>query len=135
MLLDRPIFGAGLSGFKELYSQQYFTCDAEPLEYPHNWVLNFWTETGLLGLVAFLWILWRYFKNVNGYMATRLHGREEVAKKPSSHLAMQPFFLAAMVYWLIHGLVDVPYFKNDLALEFWVIVGLVDTLRYYERGS
>ncbi len=115
MLLDRPVFGAGLSGFKELYSQQYFTCDAEPLEYPHNWVLDFWTETGLLGLVAFLWILWRYFRIINCYMVKLLNGWGVA-------------FAAAMVYWLIHGLVDVPYFKNDLSLEFFVIVGLAETL-------
>ena len=25
---------------------------------------------------------------------------------------------------VIHGLVDVPYFKNDLSVEFWVLLGL-----------
>jgi hypothetical protein len=25
---------------------------------------------------------------------------------------------------VVHGLVDVPYFKNDLSLEFWTLVGL-----------
>ena len=110
LLLDRPLFGAGLSGFKELYSQQYFTCDAEPLEYPHNWVLNFWTEVGIFGLLGFLGVLWVYFKGLGG------------------HLALG--FSAAMLYWLIHGLVDVPYFKNDLALEFFVLLGLGETLGF-----
>lgn len=113
LLLDHPILGAGLSGFKELYSQQYFTCDAEPLEYPHNWVLNFWTETGILGLLGFLGILGVYFKRVE---------RVERVER-----GVKAAFAAAMFYWLIHGLVDVPYFKNDLALEFWVIMGLVET--------
>ena len=126
MLLDRPVFGAGLSGFKELYSQKYFTCDAEPLEYPHSWVLNFWAETGLLGLAAFLWLLWRYFvKAARGPSAT-------------AYRLLPTAFLAAMIYWLVHGLVDVPYFKNDLALEFWAIVGLLETLKQEgvtERGS
>jgi len=26
---------------------------------------------------------------------------------------------------LIHGLVDVPYFKNDLAILFWLIFGII----------
>ena len=116
LLLERPVFGAGLSGFKELYSQQYFTCDAEPLEYPHNWVLNFWTEMGVLGLVGFLLLLAMYFRNVGSYLSD----------KRTRWLALG--FSAAMIYWLIHGLVDVPYFKNDLALEFWVIVGLLERL-------
>ena len=29
-----------------------------------------------------------------------------------------------MVAVVVHVLVDVPYFKNDLSLEFWVLVGL-----------
>ncbi len=132
LLLDRPVFGAGLSGFKELYSQKYFTCDAEPLEYPHNWVLNFWVETGALGLIAFLLILWRYFKVLNGYMVTWLNGcwGDDGDEKPCNYTAMSLCFFVAMVYWLVHGLVDVPYFKNDLSLEFFVIVGLAETLGF-----
>jgi hypothetical protein len=37
------------------------------------------------------------------------------------------FFLGvflAMVAVIVHGLVDVPYFKNDLSLEFWALVGI-----------
>ncbi len=32
--------------------------------------------------------------------------------------------LLALVGIVIHGLVDVPYFKNDLSLEFWVLLGV-----------
>ena len=117
LLLDKPVFGAGLSGFKELYAEKYFTCDAESLEYPHNWVLNFWTETGLLGLIGFIWILWVYFKRI-GY---------HLSDSKNRWLALG--FSAAMIYWLIHGLADVPYFKNDLSLEFWVLMGLAETFR------
>jgi len=116
LLLDRPVFGAGLSGFKELYSTAYFTCDVESLEYPHNWVLNFWAETGILGLLGFLGILGLYFERVK---------RVEKVKR-----GLGVAFAAAMLYWLVHGLVDVPYFKNDLSLEFFVIVGLAETLGF-----
>jgi hypothetical protein len=30
--------------------------------------------------------------------------------------------LAAMTAILVHGLVDTPYFKNDLAMMFWLIL-------------
>jgi len=30
----------------------------------------------------------------------------------------------AMVVLLVHGLVDTPYFKNDLSVLFWLIIGL-----------
>lgn len=32
--------------------------------------------------------------------------------------------LLALVAFVVHGLVDVPYFKNDLSLQFWALVGL-----------
>jgi hypothetical protein len=32
--------------------------------------------------------------------------------------------LLALVAVIVHGLVDVPYFKNDLSLEFWTLLAL-----------
>lgn len=32
--------------------------------------------------------------------------------------------LASMAALLVHGLVDVPYFKNDLAVLFWILISL-----------
>jgi len=112
LLKDHFIFGAGLSGFREMYSKKYITCDAEPLEYPHNIILNFWSETGLLGLLSFILIIVFYFQ----FLMQQKAG------------ALKAAFAAAMLYWVVHGLVDVPYFKNDLSLEFWVLVGLVSKI-------
>jgi len=43
--------------------------------------------------------------------------------------------LSAMVVIVVHGLVDVPYFKNDLAVMFWALIALmslVDSNGRYE---
>jgi hypothetical protein len=44
---------------------------------------------------------------------------------------------SAMIATVIHGLVDVPYFKNDLAVIFWLFIALVSiinlNLKYYGR--
>lgn len=124
LLKDRPFRGAGLSGFKELYSEKYYTCDAEPLEYPHNIVLNFWSETGLLGLVSFI-LLVIYYLRFSGQLSTApaAHTRKRFGREVNSWAAVG--FTAALVYTLIHGLVDVPYFKNDLSIEFWLIYALL----------
>lgn len=102
----RPIIGAGLSGYKTALAPYHKATYLEIFEYPHNIVLNFWSETGLLGLLVFLWIIILFFRN------TRHHAA-----------------IASMVVILIHGLVDVPYFKNDLAILFWIIyaLGLLST--------
>lgn len=100
LIKDNPVFGAGLRNFQKIYREKYQTCDAEPLIYPHNIILNFWTELGVLGLIGFGWLFWIIFRSdINIYA---------------------PFF----IYFFIHGLVDVPYFKNDLALIFWVMLAL-----------
>jgi O-antigen ligase len=112
MLADRPIFGAGLSGYQEALAPYH---DAkrgiEIYMYPHSWPLNFWTEMGLAGLAAFVWIIIRFARR--SWTAFR---------KGGSPLAAAA--LCAMAALLVHGLVDAPYFKNDLALLFWIIVGV-----------
>lgn len=108
MLKDRPLTGAGLAGYPIVMRAYHKATAIEIFQYPHQIVLNIWSELGLLGLVAFGWILVTFF---------RLAGRD--ASRPYGHIAM-----AAMVALLVHGLVDVPYFKNDLAFLFWIIVAL-----------
>ncbi len=107
MVADHFITGVGLSGFPITY-QKYATCEKQAFQYPHNIFLNFWVELGLIGLAVFLWISFVYLKIL------------------SKHLDdfMAIGFLAVLVYIFIHGLVDVPYFKNDLSAAFWVFLSV-----------
>lgn len=113
MLRDHPLFGTGLSSFQQSingYRGDY----TENLIYPHNLVLNFWAETGLLGLVSFIWLL------VQGIRVPLSGLRSGLAEWRPIHLGV----LLAMVAVIVHGMVDVPYFKNDLSLEFWALLSL-----------
>jgi O-antigen ligase len=114
MLRDHPIFGTGLYGFARSIQPYRGGIYEEHLIYPHNLFLNFWTETGLLGLAAFLWLLVR---------ASRVAWRGWKSG-PVAWRAMQLGIVLAMVAMVVHGMVDVPYFKNDLALELWTFWGL-----------
>lgn len=115
MLKDHPFFGAGLNGFKSLYQSQYHLPQLkEQFQYPHNLILTFWAETGLLGLAAFLSILVGAYGLVIRTIA-----------KPKTPI-FSATLIAMLSYWVIHGMVDVPYFKNDLSLEFWVVLALIE---------
>lgn len=103
--------GSGLSGFSSVQENFRDPKKIEPLIYPHNIFLNFWMETGLLGLLAICWIVFCFFKK--GSSGHQL-----------SAISYKLIFMAAMVTILIHGLIDVPYFKNDLSMLFWTIVAL-----------
>lgn len=114
LIQDNWLLGVGLSGFKETYSELYVTCDAEPLEYPHNFWMTVGAELGVVGIAGFASVLWF----IGG-------------KFRRSRLTNGLFL--AFSYFLLHGLVDVPYFKNDLSLIFWVLIALV--LVYDEAGK
>ena len=83
----------------------------ERLIYPHNLFLNFWTETGLVGLLSFAGILGYAF-----YLGYKIR---------KNNLIWGAGLITALAVFLIHGLVDVPYFKNDLAMLFWIIISIV----------
>ena len=114
MLREHPIFGAGLSGFAAAIAPIWNATNIDRYTYPHNIVLNFWTETGLLGLAAFLWIL------IAGFVLAWRGYRASTGGWQAIHLGV----LLALVAVVVHGLVDVPYWKNDLSVEFWAILAL-----------
>jgi putative inorganic carbon (HCO3(-)) transporter len=114
MLREHPIFGAGLSGFADRVAPFWNANHPERFIDPHNIVLNFWVETGVLGVIAMAWILVVAFRTAwRGSRSSDLNWR-----------AIEIGILLAMVAIVVHGLVDVPYFKNDLSLQFWTLIGL-----------
>jgi O-antigen ligase len=114
MLRDHPIFGAGLSGFASVIGPYWNPTNIDRFTYPHNIVLNSWTETGVLGVIAFAWIL------VAGFRSGWRGWRSSSAPWRAVHLGV----LVALVAVVVHGLVDVPYWKNDLSLELWALLSL-----------
>lgn len=106
MLQDHPIFGAGLGAYPTVIKPYHKATFLEIFQYPHNILLNLWSETGLLGILAFIIMIGTWIR-----------------------LALQKttnwIFALPLIAILVHGLVDVPYFKNDLAFAFWIFASLV----------
>jgi O-antigen ligase len=114
MLRDHPFFGAGLSGFQATVLRYIPPGGATDAIYPHNLWLAFWSELGLLGLIAFgliyfglLWRAWCGLATISPDERPILWG-----------------IVAALVMIAVHGLVDSPYWKNDLSLQFWLLAGI-----------
>lgn len=112
MIRSHPIFGLGIGGFT------YQFRGVTPEIYPHNVWLTFWVETGLLGVAAFAviflmlqWKGWRAWPSVEPSQRSWLWGA-----------------LGGMVLWFVHGLVDSPYWKNDMSVEFWIMAALIFTV-------
>ncbi|MBP9802028.1 O-antigen ligase family protein [Patescibacteria group bacterium] len=111
LLKDHWLFGAGLNNYQTLMIQYHQITWLEIFLYPHNIFLNFWVELGLLGLIVFILLL--------VYIIQAL--RKLFLKQ---HILAWPLALFLIV-WFIHGLVDVPYFKNDLSVLFFLFLGLL----------
>lgn len=110
LLKDRPVFGAGLSGYPTALAPYHKDTHIEIFQYPHNIFLNIWTELGLLGLLSFAFISYLVFR----YSTT-----------PRLYDSMT-FFLP-LLQMTLHGLLDVPYFKNDLSVLTWIFLALLYT--------
>lgn len=106
------IFGAGLSQFnKKIQRPVNDFKKIEPLIFPHNIVLNFWSEIGLFGMMLFsiiygwaIKISWKQFRQEK-YFGVAI--------------------LMSLLVFFVHGLVDVPYFKNDLSFLWWIILAII----------
>ncbi|MFA5069681.1 MAG: O-antigen ligase family protein [Patescibacteria group bacterium] len=120
MLKAHPVFGAGLAGFPALYNVFRDPAHVELFPYPDNWFLAVWSELGLAGLAAFGWLIAKYIKEAISLLRKNI----------------DPYFrqlilglLAVIIVLFIHGLVDTPYFKNDLSVMFWLFVGILAVVK------
>lgn len=122
MLRDHWFFGAGVGGFKETMKPYHKATAIEIFLFPHNEFLNVWSETGILGVVSFITLNVFYF-----YFLFSVFYRTRDPNTRAITIALG----ASMTIILIHGLVDVPYFKNDLAVLFWLIVASSTLCKIY----
>lgn len=114
MLKAHWFLGAGLGGYPIVFDTFHTKRFIEIFQYPHLFILTAWSEVGLIGLALFLCLL----------LAFGLR-----TWKSSAITSEKMIGLAPLIAIGIHGLVDVPYWKNDLAVIFfllWWLVAWVD---------
>lgn len=108
MVKDNPVFGKGINGFSDNWDQYNTDPNLEHYNFPHNILLNFWIDLGLLGMLGMAAVL--------AWAAARgLLRRQRVAAFG---------MLLAVIAIVAHGLIDIPYLKNDLALAFWLLLAV-----------
>jgi len=129
MLADHPAFGAGLNGYPATMSAYHTDEQYEIFQYPHTLVLNVWTELGALGLVAFVMIAWRVVVTVRRGVDVVGRGAGLSGSAGDPPMAVTMAFLALLAM-TIHGLADVSYFKNDLAMMTWLLLAVIAASSY-----
>jgi O-antigen ligase len=100
-----PFVGVGLGNFNLAYSR-----------YAHNSYLQIWAETGILGIVSFLWLA----------IAAIKIGLKNL--KDSPHKINIACLISAAAAFLAHNCVDFSFFLPEISLIWWAILGML--LRY-----
>lgn len=115
---NHPLLGVGLGNFQNAFGNltanrpnypEYITPQALT---SHNIFIMFWLSTGILGLIAFAWLLVVFAKNA--------------LKKISDDSTK--IILAVMATIVFYGLIESSIWKNDLSVIFWVFWGMIWTV-------
>ncbi|MFH1012326.1 MAG: O-antigen ligase family protein [Candidatus Peregrinibacteria bacterium] len=115
LIKTHPLLGVGPGLFQANY--QVSARDVlghDPMEWnvphPHNIFFAFWLNAGVLGLLSFLLLF---------------------------VLAHYRFTYPLLAFWsvVLHGFFDTPFWKNDLAMVFWLIVGAILLSQLNQKGN
>ena len=124
---DHPVLGNGINTFftrfKEERNDQW---KGEKGSYAHNCYLQMASDTGLIGLAGFLWLVFSYFKS---------------ALKDSRRI--KDAFFAGILWsvsvgvfaFLVHSFFDTNLYSLNLVTLFWFAIGLSQAIsRVYLKG-
>lgn len=124
IIQDNPITGIGLDQFLYLFSGEYIRPDAiwdRDLSHPHNFILDFWTRLGIIGVVLFLMIQVSFWSKT-------IHLLKKFRHKDKILFAMVVGLMGSMGNLLAHGLIDNSVFVNDMIYIFMLQLGLTVSL-------
>jgi O-antigen ligase len=99
-----PFLGIGPGNLNLTYSR-----------YAHNSYLQLWAETGISGIIAFLWLIITMlklgFKDINAGQAK----------------AQTAYLLCAILAFIIHNFMDFTFFLPEVSLIWWAILGCLSS--------
>ena len=124
IIQDHPITGLGLDQFLYEFRGHYIRPDAiwdRDLSHPHNFILDFWTRLGILGVFIFVWIQFYFWKTI-----AQLYGSS--TQNPLKR-AIIIGSAGSMVDLLAHGLIDNSIYVLDLAYVWVLLLGILVVLK------
>ncbi|MFA6159885.1 MAG: O-antigen ligase family protein [Parcubacteria group bacterium] len=110
MIENNFVFGIGPGNFQKTYLeyQKFYPPYLEwAVPNPNNLYLTWWLYGGIFGVIGFFGLVFFFLRDV----------LEKSKKEPRQVLFVA---LGITLVILIHGIFDTTYFKNDLAIVFWL---------------
>jgi O-antigen ligase len=120
LIREHSWFGIGPGNFLGAYRTRYVLPSAWQefnLEHPHNIYLDHWTRLGLLGLLAGLALQVTFWRTNRKCLQSTICNPQFLALG----------FTGTMAVVLAHGLVDNTVFFPDLALTFFLMLGIIQS--------
>jgi O-antigen ligase len=124
IIQDYPITGIGLDQFLYLFSGEYIRPDAiwdRDLSHPHNFILDFWTRLGIIGVILFIIIQISFWKQAISII-------QKARQYDKLIFALTVGLMGSMADLLAHGLIDNSVFVYDLAFIFMFQLSLMVSL-------
>jgi putative inorganic carbon (HCO3(-)) transporter len=119
MIRDQPLLGHGVNTFMANYLAYWVGGEQVP-RYAHNCFLQVAAETGVAGLVAFLWLL--------GGMLSRWWRAVRARELQRDHRVLLLGLSAGLVAFLVQSSVDTNFYSLRQATLFWTLAGLATGL-------
>ncbi len=118
MIQERPFFGHGINTFMRLFEFYRPQTSYDPT-YAHNCFLQLTAETGVLGLVSFVFVIARFFSVSASTISLAVR-----------HKIGYFYFgiLAGLTAFLVHSFVDTNLYSLQLSILFWYTVGVLMAL-------
>ena len=128
MIREAPLFGHGINTYMRLF--QYYRrkpSETSPVgpTYAHNCFIQVAAETGILGLIGFLWIMVRLFRNtVRKWNAAKDASFSAAKNENSFFLYLLIGLLSGTAGFLVQSFFDTNLYSLRLSVLFWLMIGL-----------
>ncbi len=111
-----PGIGVGSDAYKAVYPV-YALTGADFALHSHNLYLQFWVETGIIGIVSLLALMKAFIKNTFSVSVVRNIKKCDVAK-------LTVALCAGFIGFMVQGLTDYVWYNYKILMIFWIIIAL-----------
>jgi len=125
MIKDKPFFGHGINTFMQIFKFYRSDINTNPT-YAHNCYIQLAAETGLFGLLSFLWIIGNLFRE--SFKKVTFFATHD------SHLMiLSSGLLSGIFAFLVHSFFDTNFYSLQLSVYLWCVIGLLMAIHNMKR--